>query len=301
MPELHHGESEAAWRPLRGLKLALELSIVILVVEAVGAFLSRSLSLTVDAAHNVPDIFAFAVSWTALQSTEEGATSKYTFGAHRLEVFAALLNAVLVLGVGIGFGYTAFYAFLVNSSYLGPIDPIWILAAALPTLVLRYVNLRVLRALPRRARDLNLASVIFHLASDLLITGALLVAGVLLLLRPSFFRADAAAALVIAAILVYESIPLFRGGWEVLTERTPRHLSLEEIERSLRSAEGVSEVHDLHVWAVCPTLVCMTAHLRVQEMSLRDSMGLVARLREKMDEEFGILHATFEVEALAPP
>ncbi|MFZ1022590.1 MAG: cation diffusion facilitator family transporter [Thermoplasmata archaeon] len=300
MPELLHGESEAAWRPLRALKLATELSIVILAVEAVGAYLSHSLSLTVDAAHNVPDILAFAVSWTALQATEHGATAKYTYGAHRLEVFAALLNAALVLGVGVGFGYVAITALLVNGSFFGSIDPIWILAAAIPTLALRYVSLSVIARLPRQARDLNLASVLVHLASDLLITGALLIAGILLLVHPSFHGADAGAALVIAAILVYESIPLFRGGWEVLTERTPRHLSLEAIGQSLRSAGGVSEVHDLHVWAVCPTLVCMTAHLIVPEMSLRDSMRVVAKLRRRMEAEYGILHATFEVEAVGP-
>jgi cobalt-zinc-cadmium efflux system protein len=300
MPELLHGESEAAWRPLRALKLATELSIIILAIEAVGAYLSHSLSLTVDAAHNVPDILAFGVSWTALQATERGATTKYTFGAHRLEVFAALLNAALVLGVGIDFGYVAISALLVHGSFLGPIDPVWLLAAAIPTLVLRYVTLSVIGHLPRQARELNLASVIVHLASDLLITGALLVAGIVLLVRPSFSGADAAAALAIAGILVYESIPLFRGGWEVLTERTPRHLSLEAIGQSIRAAGGVSEVHDLHVWAVCPTLVCMTAHLIVPEMSLRDSMKVVARLRKRMEAEFGILHATFEVEAVGP-
>jgi cobalt-zinc-cadmium efflux system protein len=298
MPELLHGESEAAWRPLRALKLATELSIVVLAIEALGAYLSHSLSLTVDAAHNVPDILAFAVSWAALQATERGATTQYTYGAHRLEVFAALLNAALVLGVGIGFGYVAVSALWGNGSLFGPIDPIWILVAAIPTFVLRYVSLSVIGRLPRQARDLNLASVLVHLASDLLITGALLVAGILLLLRPASVGADAGAALVIAAILVYESIPLFRGGWEVLTERIPRHLSVEAIGRSIRSTEGVAEVHDLHVWAVCPTLVCLTAHLGVPEMSLRDSMHVVARLRQRMETEFGILHSTFEVEAV---
>jgi cobalt-zinc-cadmium efflux system protein len=301
MPQLVHGESEAAWRPLRALRLATELSVIVLAVEAVGAYLSHSLSLTIDAAHNVPDILAFAVSWTALRATEQGATSKYTFGAHRLEVFAAILNAALVLGVGLGFGYLAIDSLWATGSVFGPVDPVWILAAAIPTLGLRWISLSVIGRLPRQARDLNLSSVFLHLESDLLITGALLVAGAWLLIRPTFFHADAVAALVIAAILVYESIPLFRGGWDVLTERTPPHLSLDAIDRSIRSESGISEVHDLHVWAVCPTLVCMTAHLRVPEMSLRDSMAVVAQLRKKMAAEFGILHATFEVEAAGAP
>jgi cobalt-zinc-cadmium efflux system protein len=301
VPVQGHGEAEAEVRVLRGLRLALELSIVILAIESVGAILSRSLSVTVDAVHNLPDILAFAVSWTALRATERGATRQFTFGAHRLEVFAGLLNAALVLGTGLAFGYEATLALARGTSFAGPVDAVWILAAAVPTFGLRAVNLVVLGRVPRRARDLNLKSVLIHLASDVAITTALLVVGVLLLARPGGEAVDAWAALAIAAILIYESLPLFGGGWDVLTERVPRHLSSEAIERVARSVPRVTEVHDLHVWAVCPTLVCMTAHVRVEEMSVREGMDVASALRTRMAEEFGILHSVFEVEAGPSP
>jgi cobalt-zinc-cadmium efflux system protein len=296
VPVQGHGEAEAEVRVLRGLRLALELSIAIVAVESVGAILSRSLSVTVDAVHNLPDILAFAVSWTALRATERGATEQFTFGAHRLEVFAGLLNAALVLGTGLVFGYEAVVALARGTSFAGPVDAVWILVAAVPTFGLRTVNLVVLGRVPRRARDLNLRSVLVHLSSDVAITSALLVVGVLLLARPGGWSVDAWAALAIAAILVYESLPLFGGGWDVLTERVPRHLSAEAIERVARSVPRVTEVHDLHVWAVCPTLVCMTAHVRVEEMSVREGMEVASTLRTRMAEEFGILHSVFEVE-----
>lgn len=296
MPVQGHGEAEAEVRVLRGLRLALELSVAILAIESVGAVLSRSLSLTADAVHNLPDILAFAVSWTALRATERGATEQFTFGVHRLEVFAGLLNAALVLGTGLVFGYEATLALVRGTNFAGPVDAGWILAAAVPTFVLRAVNLVVLGRVPHRARDLNLKSVLVHLASDVAITSAVLVVGVVLLVRPTAGSVDAGAALAIAAILVYESLPLFGGGWDVLTERVPRHLSTEAIERVARSVPRVTEVHDLHVWAVCPTLVCMTAHVRVEEMSVREGMDVAATLRGRMAEEFGILHSVFEVE-----
>jgi cobalt-zinc-cadmium efflux system protein len=299
MAELAHGENEAEVRVLRGLRLALELSIVILIVEVIGAYFSRSLSLTVDAVHNIPDLLAFAVSWTALRACETGATGKYTFGTHRFEVFAGLLNAVLILGTGAVFGYEAFDGLLRGTSFAGPVDAIWLIVAALPVLALRALNLSVLGRIPGRARDLNLASVVLHLASDLAITAAILTAGLLLLVRPQFWWADAGAALVIALILAYESFPLFREAWEVLTERTPRNLSTDQIRRSALEVPGVSEVHDLHVWAVCPTLVCMTAHIQVREMPLSECALVVSQLRARMEQEFGILHSVFEVEPLA--
>jgi cobalt-zinc-cadmium efflux system protein len=300
MPELAHGEAEAEIRVLRGLQLALELSIVVLLLEAAGAVLSRSLALTVDAVHNIPDLLAFGVSWTALRACETGASGKYTFGTHRFEVFAGLLNAVLVLGTGLVFGYAALTTLLGGSSFAGPVDAVYLLLVAIPVLTLRAVNLSVLGRIPGRARDLNLASVVVHLASDVAIIAAILAAGLVLLFRPEYWWADAGAALVIAALLVYESLPLFREAWEVLTERTPSNLSTDRIRASALEVPGVAELHDLHVWAVCPTLVCMTAHIELRDMPLSESARIVSQLRHRMEEEFGILHSVFEVEPTAP-
>lgn len=291
-----HGEHEAEARVLRGLRSAVWLSVVILLIEAIGAAFSRSLALTVDAVHNVPDLLAFAISLGALRSAARGSSSDFTFGTHRLEVFAGLLNAVLVMGTGIVFGLEALLSLRAGSSFAGPVDAVWLLVAAVPTLLLRAVNMAQMGRLPGPVRDLNLSSVIVHLASDLAITGALLFAGAVLLFHPGWAWADNAAALAIAGILVYESLPLFRQGWEVLTERTPRGLSVEAIKRTALRIPGISEIHDVHVWSVCSTLVCLTACVEVKDMPLRSSLQLVQRLREAMEEEFGILHATFEVE-----
>ena len=297
MPLLGHGESEAEERVLRGLKFAAELSVAILAIELVGAYFSRSLSLTVDAVHDVPDLLAFAISWSALAGTVRGSSSEFTFGTHRREVFAGLLNGLLVLGAAVVFAYAAAVALARGGSFAGPVDAVWLLAAAVPTLVLRFVNLRALGRLPGRVRDLNLRSVLVHLASDVAITAALLGAGIALLVRPAFGWVDSVAALAIAAILVYESVPLLRGGWEVLTERTPRGLSVDRISEAARSVPGVTAVHDVHVWSVCSSLVCLTAHVEVPDMTLREGMDVVRRLRQRMEADFGILHATFEIEA----
>ncbi|MCI4353707.1 MAG: cation diffusion facilitator family transporter [Thermoplasmata archaeon] len=297
MTELVHGEGEAQVLVLRGLRLAVELSFVVLLVEAVGAYLSHSLSLTADAVHNIPDMAAFAVSWGALRATERGVTGEATYGPHRLEVFAGLLNAGLILGTGLLFGIAGGRALLSGGSFAGPVDALWLLAAALPTLALRGANLAVISRIPGRVRDLNLRSVFVHLASDLAITGTLLVAGVLLLLRPASGWIDDAGALAVGAVLVYESLPLFREAWEVLGERTPRGISMEDVIQSAQSVPGVAEVHDVHVWSLCPTLVCMTAHVEVRDMSVQEWGSVAATLRRRMEERFGILHAVFEVEA----
>jgi cobalt-zinc-cadmium efflux system protein len=298
MPDLFHGEAEAERTVLRALRLAVEISIVLLAIEAVGAVLSHSLSITVDAVHNIPDIFAFTISWTALRSAARGASDSYTFGTHRVEVFAGLANATLVLGTGLVFGYEALATTLRGIPYAGAVDPVWLLLAAVPTLALRTVAAVVLGRIPGRVRDLNFRSVLLHMVSDVVITVGLLVVAAILLLYPGDAWVDPAVALAIAGVLVVESLPLFRDAGEVLTERIPRHLSVASIERTALTVEGVDAVHDLHVWAVCPTLICMTAHVAVREMSVRESMDVVSRLRDAMARDHGILHAVFEVENL---
>lgn len=296
MPILSHGESEGEQGILRGIRLAAELTVVILGLEAVGALFSHSLALTVDAVHDIPDLLAFGVSWAALAGTRTGSSSEFTFGTHRLEVFAGIFNGLLVLGTGAAFGYAALAALFRSVAFAGAVDPIWLLAVAVPTLLLRVANIRVLGRAPGPVRDLNLRSVVVHLASDVAITAVLLTAGIVLVVVPALAWADSAGALAIAGILVYESVPLLRGGWDVLTERTPRGLSVDAISRAATAVPGVREIHDVHVWAVCSTLVCLTAHVQIREMSLKESVGVVQRLREAMENEFGIVHATFEVE-----
>jgi cobalt-zinc-cadmium efflux system protein len=298
-PHVHaHGEGEAEGRVLTGLRIAAELALVVLVVEALGAYFSRSLSLTVDAVHNVPDLVAFSVSLAALGTTARGSTGRFTFGTHRFEVFAGLLNAAIVLGTGAAFGFEAILSLRSGASFAGPVDPVWLLAAAIPTLALRGVSLSILGRIPGRIRDLNFSGVVVHMASDLAITGALLVTGVTILVQPAWGWIDDGAAIVIALILGFESVPLFREGWDVLTERTPRRLSVERVTEAARRVPGVTDVHDVHLWSVCSTLVCMTAYVGVQEMPLQDAVAVIGKLREKMENEFGILHATFEIEAL---
>jgi cobalt-zinc-cadmium efflux system protein len=302
MPVLEHGESEASQLVRDGLRAALVVSLVLLIVESTGAFFGRSLALTLDAIHDVPDLAVFAISWAALNVARRGATGEHTFGLHRTEVFAALLNASLVLGAGLVFGYEALRVLFSGGQPLGaPVVPIWILFAAAPTLALRIYAAGLVRRVPRRARDVNLRSVLLHLTSDVAITVPILLVGAILLVRPALVWVDPAAALVVAGFLVIESLPLFHETWASLTERAPRHLSVEAIARSARSVPNVEDVHDVHVWSVCSALVCMSAHVRTPDITVRESMEVVSSLRRKMEREFGIVHAVFEVEVGEAP
>jgi cobalt-zinc-cadmium efflux system protein len=294
----YHGEDEAEVSVLRGLKWALVLAGIALVVEGIGAYYSRSLSLTIDAIHNVPDIVAYGASLGALVLAARGATSSHTYGLHRTEVMAALLNASLVIATALVFGYTAIAALIAGGgSPFGQIDPVWLLFAAVPTLGLRGLATAQVRRIPGRVRDINLRSVLFHLGSDLVIVALIVAVGLVLLVRASLGWVDPLAALAIAAILLFESVPIIRDSWGSLTERMPSHLSLDEIVRTAMQVPHVQAMHDVHVWSVCSSLVCMTARVHMTNLTVRESMDVLTALRERMEKDFGIVHAIFEVEA----
>ncbi|MCI4346625.1 MAG: cation diffusion facilitator family transporter [Thermoplasmata archaeon] len=261
---------------------------------------ARSLSLAVDAVHNVPDLFGFAISFLSLAVASRGATEEHTFGLHRTEVFATLVNASLVLGTGLVFGYEALVTLRAPAgSFAGSVDPYWILLGAVPTIILRAAAALNLRRLPRQTRDMNLRGVFLHLTADFAITVLLLIDAALLLLRPGLGWVDSAAALAISAVLVVESLPLFREAWSSLSERMPAHLSVDKILRVARGVPEVEELHDIHVWSVCSSLVCMTAHVATRRLTVLEAMTVVAELKERMSSELGIVHAVFEVEEVS--
>jgi cobalt-zinc-cadmium efflux system protein len=299
MPQPDHGEAEADVRVVRALRLAVELSIVVLAVEAFTAIGSHSLALSTDAVHNVPDVLAFAISYLALREVGGGPSGE-SFVRHRREVFAGLANAALVLATGVGFGYAALATLSRGGSFDGTVVLSWLFAGAITALLLRAVSFVVLARLPGRVRDLNFRSVLLHLGTDVAVTVTILAVGVLLWVRPTLTVADPAASLAIAALLIAESVPLFREASDVLTERTPRHLDLEAVERTALAVPGVKELHDVHIWAACPTLICMTAHVGVEEMTVGRSMDVVAELQDAVRTQHGILHSVFQVEADRP-
>jgi cobalt-zinc-cadmium efflux system protein len=294
---VHHGEGEAEESVLKGLRWAIALAGVALVIEGIGAYFSRSLSLTVDAVHNVPDIIAYGASLGALMLASRGADSSHTYGMHRTEVMAALLNAALVIGTAMVFGAGAIMALLNGgNSPFGTIDPIWLVFAAVPTLALRGFAAIQIGRIPTRVRDINLRSVLFHLASDIVIVAFILAVGITLLIRPSLVWVDPVATIGIAAILLVEAIPIIRDSWDSFTERMPKHISMDEVVRVAAQVPYVEEIHDVHIWSVCSSLICMTAHVRITNVTVEESMYILAALRERMTKDFGIVHAVFEVE-----
>lgn len=278
-----HGLSGAR----RPLVWALAINATFLVVEAVTGWLTGSLVLLADAGHMATDVaallFALGGAWLATRP----ATASKTFGYHRFEILAALLNGVLLFGVS-GF-------ILVESArrFASPTD-----VASVPVIIVATLgllaNLAAAGVLWRGAGNgLNARAALLDMIGDTLASGGAVVAG-LVMLTTGWRYADPLFAAAVGLLILPRTWLLIREAVDVLLEATPKGLQLAEVQQAITSVEDVESVHDLHVWTVTSGFVALSGHITVAETVDRDSM--LAAIQRCLHERFDIDHVTLQVE-----
>lgn len=271
--------------------LVLAVTSTVVVVEAVGAWLSGSLALLADAGHMLTDAAGILIALSASVIAARPASPRRTFGNHRAEILAAVLNAVILLGV------CAYLAYAGTTRLFDPvaIDAEQMLVFAGIGLAANLVSVAVLTR--RKDSSLNMRGAYLEVLSDTFGSVAAIVAGVLVL-TTGFLRADSIASLVIAALVLPRAWSLLREAGSVLLEATPAGLDLVEVRRHLGEVPGVVDVHDLHAWTITSGMPAFSAHVTVTDEALAErGVGrILDDLSRCVDDCFAIEHATFQVE-----
>ncbi|KAJ1684623.1 hypothetical protein LUZ63_020378 [Rhynchospora breviuscula] len=288
-----HGHGHAAGRAedRRRLWFVAGITSLVLVVEVVGAVLSGSLALLADAGHMLTDVGGLLLALFASYVATRPANDQRTFGYHRAEILAGLVNALLLVAV---FGYVAYEGVsrLVDPP---PVQSGLMLAFAAVGLAANAVSLSVLSA--RRGSSLNMRGAFLEVLGDTLGSVAAVVAGLVILLT-GFERADPVASLLIAVLIVPRALSLLREATSVLFESAPPGLDVALVREHLMAMEGVDDVHDLHAWTITSGMPSLSAHVTVTDECLRErGVGPVLdQLAHCVREDFGVEHATFQVE-----
>ena len=286
-----HVHSTAAARSRGALVATLALTVAFLVVEAIAAFVTRSLALLADAGHMLADAGGLALALFAVWIAGRPATAAKTYGYYRVEILAALVNAVVLLGVA---GWILVQAW----QRLFEPEPV----AAMPMLVVAglglLVNLVCAWLLHAGAGEsLNVRAAYLDVLSDAATSAGVIVAAAIVLLT-GWTLADPLTSAVIAVLVVSRTWQLLTQAVNVLLEGTPAHLELGEIAASMRQVPGVQRVHDLHVWTLTSGREAMSAHVVVSDV--RESDRLLDELHTVLHARFGIDHTTIQIET-APP
>ncbi len=291
-----HGHGHAAGRAEDRSRLVwvLGVTLTVLVAEVVGAWLSGSLALLADAGHMLTDAAAVTVALLASYVATLPSTDRRTFGYHRAEILAALLNAVALLVL-------CGYLFYEGTSRLrSPVDvdagPMLAFAAA--GLVANAVSLVVLTR--RRGQSLNMRGVYLEVLSDLLGSVAV-VAAALVVLTTGLDRADSIASMLVAVLILPRSYSLMREAVDVLLEATPAGLDLDQVRAHLLGVPGVVSVHDLHAWTITSGLPSLSVHVVVTDEALaaRGVGELLDDFSACVAGHFDVDHATFQVEPVS--
>ncbi len=288
-----HGHGHAAGRAVdrARLRVVLAVTVAVIGVEVVGAVLSGSLALLADAGHMLTDAAAVTLALSASYVASRPATARSTFGFHRADILAALVNAVVLLVVCGYLTYEGIRRLLTPTE----LEAGTMLAFASVGLAANVVSLTLLHG--RRGESLNMRGAYLEVLTDLL-GSALVVVAALVVMTTGFTRADPIASLVIAALILPRSYTLLRDAVEVLLETAPANVDLDDVRAHLVEVPGVVDVHDLHAWTLTSGIPVLSAHVTVTEEVLAErGVGpLLDGFSGCVATHFGIEHATFQIE-----
>jgi cobalt-zinc-cadmium efflux system protein len=290
-----HGSHDHASASTNRVRLGWAIAIVatVLVVEVAGALATGSLALFADAGHMASDLIGLIVALAATIISARPATARHSFGFQRVEVFAALFNGILLIGVAV------FVAVEGVSRLVSPQDveipPLPLLVVAVIGLIANFGALMLLRG--GAATSLNMRGAYLEVFGDLLGSLTVIVASVVIL-TTGFAPADAIASLVIAAMITPRAVSLLRDVIRVLLQQTPVDTDVAEIRSHILSEEGVVDVHDVHVWAVTTGKNIFSAHVVVQQQVFArgESGRLLDKLSTCLSAHFDVEHSTFQLE-----
>lgn len=272
----------------KNLGIALGITIVFFVIELVGGIITNSLALTADAWHMLNDasalVFALVAAWLAGHPVD----LKKTYGYYRAEILAAFLNGIFLWIVVVFIFYEAIQRF----QHLAAVESLNMLIIAILGLIANGLCAFVLSK--SKSESLNIEGAFLHVLADTLGSVGAISAG-LVMYFTGWYQVDPLVSMLIGLLIFYGSLKFIRESINVLLEGVPHGIDMNAVERRIIELKGVKGVHDLHVWCITPTRMCiMSAHVVVRERT--NKKKLLSDLISMLKEEFGIDHPTIQLE-----
>jgi cobalt-zinc-cadmium efflux system protein len=270
------------------LWMALGLTTVFIAIELVGSIISHSLTLLSDAAHLFTDAAALIISITAMRLGRRQADQKRTFGYYRIEILAAAFNASTLFMVAGFIFYMAYQRFFVSSE----IHTTSMLIVASIGVIVNFISTQLLKA--GSVDSLNIKSAYLDSQADMLSSLGVILTAFLIRLT-EWQHLDSLMAIGISLWILPRTWILLKESINILLEGVPEGIELAEITDALLDLAGVTDVHDLHVWALTSGKISLTAHI-VIEPNTEERHNLLAVATHLLEEKFNVTHSTIQIE-----
>ncbi len=279
----HHGPQDFG----RAFAIGIALNIGFVVIEALAGFLYGSMALVADAGHNLSDVLALVLALVASIAARRPPSGRFTYGYKSSTILAALGNALL-LAVAIGaILFETFHRLLEPQQ---PEGMVMIIVAGIGVAINAFTAVLFVRG----QEDINIRGAYLHMAADALVSLGVVAAGAAILLT-GLWWIDPLVSLVIVAVIAWGTWGLARDSLAMGLLAVPERINLAEVKAHLASFDGVSAVHDLHVWPMSTTETALTAHLVMPGRPAADST--LRDIAASLESRFGVGHSTLQVES----
>lgn len=286
-----HAHSPAAQDFSRAFAIGVALNIGFVVVEAAYGFLANSLALLADAGHNLSDVLGLLLAWGAAALVKRRPTARHTYGLKRSSILASLANAILLL---VAVGMIVWEA-VHRLGQPQPVAETTVLSVAAVGIVINTVT--ALMFVRGGKSDINIRGAFLHMAADAAVSLGVVIAA-LAVMATGWLWLDPAVSIAIAIVITLGTWSLLRSSLNLALDAVPETVDRPAIEAYLAALPGVTEVHDLHIWAMSTTEVALTAHLVRPDCPVDD--GLLGRSARELADRFGVAHSTIQIESGDP-
>lgn len=274
----------------RALKLTFALTFGYFLVEVAGGILTNSLALLADAGHMLTDVGGLALALFASWIAMRPATPQKTFGYYRVEILAALANAVILFGISFYILYEAYRRFQEPPE----VNSLPMLAVATVGLGVNLYGIYNLRK--GSGESLNVRGAFLEVVSDTLGSLGVIFAAVIMYFT-GWYYADPIFSVLIGLFILPRTWSLLMEAINILLEGTPAHINLKSVEETMRGVTDVASVHDLHVWTITSGMVSLSAHVvLVDSAALLNEQAILESLNARLREQFKIEHTTIQIE-----
>ncbi len=269
------------------LKIAVFLTTIVFLIEFFGGITSNSLALISDSAHALMDIVALALTYGVLRISARPSSIYVTFGYHRFEIFAALINGLTIITIAFFIFYEAYGRIL--SPHLVKGTQVLVIAAV-GMVANTWAALRL-----HGHHDINIKGAYLHVLGDALASLAVIVGAVIIIFTGENI-VDPLLSILIGAMLLKSSVGLVLSSARILLEFAPEHVDADTLERSMMQIEGVKGVHDIHIWSICSHIHAMSAHVLVDRIHVQQTDTMIRKIRQILRDKFRIVHTTLQFE-----
>ena len=271
----------------RAFAIGVVLNVIFVAIEAGYGVAAGSLALIADAGHNLTDVLSLLIAWGAALLATKPATEKRTYGFRKVTIMASLSSAILLLVALGAITWEAIGRFFDPK----PVEGMTVIAVAAIGVAINTIT--ALLFVSGQKHDLNIRGAFLHMAADAGVSFGVVVAGIIIMVT-GWLLIDPLISLFIVAVILVGTWSLLRDSVNLAIDSVPKGIDMAGIKKYLTRLENVSQIHDLHVWALSTTEVALSVHLIIVDESLKNDF--LPKLQQQLHDRFSIEHSTIQVE-----